>query len=90
MSVRFAWLIERQIDGRAGWRSFTSFQPEAGWTHDANEALQFARNKDAEDFMGGDDGDAEIYEAKAVEHGFELEPQRTYEGRDDDVRGVAA
>ncbi len=90
MSARFAWLIERQIGGQAAWRSMTSFQPEAGWTHNANEALQFSRKKDAEDFMTADDGDAEIYSAAAIEHGFSDQPERTYEGRDDDVRGVAA
>lgn len=67
---RFCWLIERQIEGRAAWRSLTSFQPVAGWTFDANEAMQFERQKDAEDFMTSDDGDGEIYEAKALEHGF--------------------
>jgi hypothetical protein len=68
--VRFAWLIERQIDGRAAWRSMTSFKPEAGWTHDANEAMQFSREKGAIDFMAADCGDGEIYVATATEHGF--------------------
>jgi hypothetical protein len=67
---RFAWLIERQIGGHAAWRSMTSFKPEAGWTHDSNEAMQFARQKDAEDFMRADDGDGDIYSATSVEHGF--------------------
>ena len=67
---RFAGLIERQIGGQAAWRSMTSFKPEPGWTHDSNEAMQFARQKDADDFMAADDGDGEIYSAKAIEHGF--------------------
>ena len=67
---RFAWLIERKINGNAAWRSMTSFKPEPGWTHDANEAMQFARQKDAEDFMRADDGEGDIYSAVAVEHGF--------------------
>lgn len=68
--ARFAWLIERQIGGRAAWRSMTSFKPEAGWTHDANEAMQFSRDKDVIDFMAADCGDGEIYVATATEHGF--------------------
>lgn len=73
---RFAWLIEKSDRGWPLWRSLTSFKPEAGWTNNATEALQFSRKQDAEAFIESDAGDGEIYEAKPVEHGFHGLQQR--------------
>ena len=73
----FCWLVERTETGITLWRSLTSFKPEAGWTADAHEALQFARKEDAQAFIDSDAGDGEIYVAEPVEHGFAKAPAAT-------------
>lgn len=62
---RLAWLVERQEDGRAVW-----YTPNFQWTTDANEALWFVRQLDAELFCFN----TEI-EASAVEHMFCSAPE---------------
>lgn len=76
----YAWLIERRDHSQPLY-----WTVGCDWTLDPHEALWFARESDAQ----ADAGECP-HDVKVVEHGFMLERERTYEGRDDDVRGVLA
>lgn len=65
-STAFAWLIETDSNSVINY-----FQPRSrtGWTTSANEAIRFARKKDAEDFIYAYCLDDEV-KVRVVEHGW--------------------